>query len=221
MYTFYFSLNIHFFPIDENTGTDSDIDPQDEDFVEANCSRTEYSSPLSLKSEDKLWNRSAVTKSNDNQNTAKDRTIFRTSSDKYSMEVDSSKKHVSEITDGVLPMTLQMRSSAYLSAGHLQNLAVSNSHQFLKLGTPLLLHPGHLSVKPDTFPTTGIGHPFSSLSGVIDLENGGLPSQSITSASPFMFHLSQPMLASQVCFSRSTVLLILLIFESTKHIFSH
>ncbi|CAK6953566.1 T-box transcription factor TBX2b-like [Scomber scombrus] len=182
---------------DENTGSDSDIDPQDEDIAEASCSRTEYSSPSSLRSEDILWNRSAVSKSNDNQNTAKDRTIFRTSSDKYSMEVDSSKNHESENTDGVLPMTSQTRSSSYLSAGHLQNLALSNSHQFLKLGTPLLFHPGHLSVKPDTFPTTGIGHPFSSLSGVNDLENGGLPSQSITSPSPFMFHLSQHMLASQ------------------------
>ncbi|XP_044225499.1 T-box transcription factor TBX2b-like [Thunnus albacares] len=182
---------------DENTGSDSDIDLQDEDITETSCSRTEYSSTLSLKSEDILWNRSAVNQSNDNQDTAKDKTIFRTSGDKYSTEVDSSKNHTSEVKDGVLPMMMQTGSSSSLSVGHLQNLALSNSQQFLKLGSPWVFHPGHLSVKPDTFPTTGIGHPFSSLSGVNDLENGGLSSQSITSPSPFMFHLSQNMLASQ------------------------
>ncbi|KAM7374105.1 hypothetical protein PAMP_006782 [Pampus punctatissimus] len=181
----------------DNTGSDSDIDIQDEDIAEDSFSRTEYSSPLSLRSEDILWNRSAVSKSNDNQDTTKVKTIFRTSGDEYSMEMDSSKNHMSEIKDGLLPMMLQAQSSSSLSAGHLQNFALSNSQQFLKHGAPLLFHPRHLSVKPHTFSTTRIRHPFSSLPGENDLENGGPSSQSITSPSPFIFHLSQHMLASQ------------------------
>ncbi|KAF7668914.1 hypothetical protein LDENG_00274690 [Lucifuga dentata] len=42
-----------------------------------------------------------------------------------------------------------------------------------------------------------MGHLFSSLSAVNRLENGGLFSQSISSPTAFMFHLSQHMLASQ------------------------
>ncbi|KAM7397729.1 hypothetical protein PAMA_005857 [Pampus argenteus] len=173
---------------DNNTGSDSDIDIQDEDIAEASFSRTEYSSPLSLRSEDVLWNSSAVSETNGNRDT---------SGDEYSVEMDSSKNHTSEIKDGLFPMMLQAQSSSSLSAGHLQNLALSNSQQFLKLRAPLLFHPRHLSVKPHAFSTTRMRHPFSSLPGENDLENGGLSSQSITSPSPFIFHLSQHMLASQ------------------------
>lgn len=159
-------------------------------------------SSLSRKSED-----IALSKANDNQDVANERTTFRTSDDTYYMEIDSSKKPTSEIKDGVLPLTLQTQSSSPLSAGHLQTLDFSSAHsqQFLKLGAPLLFHPGQLSVKPEAFSATGMGHLFSSLPGVNNLENGGLSSQSITSPSPLMFHLSQHMLASQVRFSKITV----------------
>ncbi|XP_070773633.1 T-box transcription factor TBX2b-like [Enoplosus armatus] len=184
---------------ENNIGSDSDIDLQDEDIAEASSSRTEHMCTLSQKSEEMLWNKSALSKRNDNQDTTNERTAFRASGDMYPVEVDSSKKHMSEIRDGVLPMMLQTQSSSSLAAGPLQTLDFSNAHsqQFLKLGTPLLFHPGQLSVKPEAFSTTGMGHLFSSLPGVNNLENGGLSSQSITSASPFMFHLSQHMLASQ------------------------
>uniref|UniRef100_A0A8C9XTN2 T-box transcription factor 2a n=1 Tax=Sander lucioperca TaxID=283035 RepID=A0A8C9XTN2_SANLU len=167
---------------------DSDVDLQEKDIAEASCSRTEHVSTLSQKSEEILWNEAAHSKSDDNQDTTKERTMFRSSDDMYSMEIDSSKRHMSETKDGVLPMMLQTQSSSSLSAGHLQTLDFSSAHsqQFLKLGAPLLFHPGQLSVKPE-----GMGHLLSSLPGV---ENGGLSSQSITSPSPFMFH---HMLASQ------------------------
>lgn len=199
-------MNITIFPTDENNiGSDSDIDLQDEDFTEASSSRTEHVSTLSQKSEEILWSRSALSK--DNQDTTKARTMFRTSDDLFSMEGDSFKKHTSEIKDGVLPAMSQMQSSSSLSADRLQTLDFSSVHsqQFLKLGAPLLFHPGQLSAKPEAFSTTGMGHLFSSLPGVNNLESGGISSQSITPPSPFMFHLSQHMLASQVRFSRSTV----------------
>ncbi|KAA8587164.1 T-box transcription factor TBX2b [Etheostoma spectabile] len=173
---------------ENNIGSDSDVDLQDKDIVEASCSRTEHVSTLSQRSEEMLWNEAAHSKSDDNQDTTKERTIFRSSDDMCSTECDSSKRPTSETNDGVLPMMLQTQSSSSLSAGHLQTLDFSSVHsqQFLKLGAPLLFHPGQLSVKPE-----GTGHLLSSLPGV---ENGGLSSQSITSPSPFMFH---HMLASQ------------------------
>ncbi|XP_074467257.1 T-box transcription factor TBX2b-like [Sebastes fasciatus] len=176
---------------DNNIGSDSDIDLQDEDIAEASCSRTEHVSTLRQKSDEIPWNQPALSRSDDNQDTTKERTVFRTSDDLYSTEMDSSKKHMSEIKDGAPLMTSQTQSSLSLGSGHLQTLDFSSAHsqQFLKLGAPLLFHPGQLSVKPD-----GVGHLLSSLPGV---ENGGLSSQSITCPSPFMFHLSQHMLASQ------------------------
>ncbi|XP_054482395.1 T-box transcription factor TBX2b-like [Anoplopoma fimbria] len=176
---------------DDNIESGSDIDLQDEDIAEVCRSRSEYMCSLNQKSEDILWNKPALNESNGNQDSTRGRTMFRSSDFMYSAESDSSKKHMSEIQDGLLPMMLQTPSSSPLSAGHLQTLDFSSAHsqQFLKLGAPLLFHPGQLSLKPE-----GMGHLLPSLPAV---ENGCLPSQSITSPSPFMFHLSQHMLASQ------------------------
>uniref|UniRef100_A0A3Q3ESL1 T-box transcription factor 2a n=1 Tax=Labrus bergylta TaxID=56723 RepID=A0A3Q3ESL1_9LABR len=140
----------------------------------------------------------AVSKSPGSDDKIKERTIFRTSDDSSSKEAKASKKPTSEIKDGAQPMLLQDSSS--LSAAQRQTLDFSSVHrqqQFLKLGAPLLLHPGQLSMKPEVFPAAGMGHLLSSLPGVNNPENGGFSSQSFTSASPFMFHLSQHMLASQ------------------------
>ncbi|XP_036976743.1 T-box transcription factor TBX2b-like [Acanthopagrus latus] len=179
---------------ENNIGSDSDIDLQDEDATEA---RTELASTLSQRSEETPWSKSALSKSNDNQDATKERTTFRTADDTCSVEVDPSRKRSSEMKDGVLPRMLQGSSS--LGAAHLQTLDFSSaaSQQFLKLGAPLLLHPGQLAAKPEAFSSAGVGHLFSSLPGVNNQENGGLSSQSIHPPSPFIFHLSQHMLASQ------------------------
>uniref|UniRef100_A0A3Q3LJK5 T-box transcription factor 2a n=1 Tax=Mastacembelus armatus TaxID=205130 RepID=A0A3Q3LJK5_9TELE len=178
-------------------GSDSCTELQDEAVVEANCSRTEHTPTLSLKREEILWNRSALSKGNSNQDTTKERTVFRAPHDHRSVEMDSSIKQMSEIKDGVLPIMLQSRSSSSINSTPLHNLDFSNVHSqhFLKLGAPLLFQPGQLSVKPQAFATAGIG--LSSLPGINDLENGGLSSQSVASSPPFMFHLSQNMLLSQ------------------------
>ncbi|XP_041808392.1 T-box transcription factor TBX2b-like [Chelmon rostratus] len=179
---------------ESNIGSDSDIDPQEEDIAEASSSRTERVSALTQRSEEIPWSKSAISKSD--ERAAKERTVSRTSDDTCCVDADSSERHMSKIKDGVLP---GMQSSSFLSAGHRQALDFSSvrSQQFLKLGAPLLVHPGQLSVKPEAFSTAGMEHVFSSLPRVNNHENGGLPSQSITSPSPFMFHLSQHMLASQ------------------------
>uniref|UniRef100_A0A3B5BAL7 T-box transcription factor TBX2b-like n=1 Tax=Stegastes partitus TaxID=144197 RepID=A0A3B5BAL7_9TELE len=154
---------------------------------------------INLKSKEMLQNSSDLSRSDNNQHSAKERTMFRTPGETFSMEMDSSEGHMREIKDGVLPVTLQSRGSSSLSAGQCHTLDFSSVHNqtFTKLGAPLLFHPGQLSKKPEAFSTLGMGHVFSTLPGVSDLDNGGLSSRSITSSSPFMFHLSQHMLASQ------------------------
>lgn len=195
-----------FFPTDDDDiGSDSDINLLDEDIAETLLSRTELMSAPGQKSEAILCNRPALMKSNDTQDPTKDRTVFRGSHDMCSVDTDFSNKSMRDIKDSFRPMMLQTQSSASISAGHLQTSGFSGSpsQQFLKLGAPLLFNPGQLSVKPDAFSSMRRGHLFSLLPGVNTTDNGGLSSQSITSPSPFMFQLSQPMLVSQVCLSRS------------------
>uniref|UniRef100_A0A3P8SH94 T-box transcription factor 2a n=1 Tax=Amphiprion percula TaxID=161767 RepID=A0A3P8SH94_AMPPE len=179
---------------DEHT-SDPDVDLQDDGISEASCSGTEHRT--SLKSKETLQNAPELRKNDNNQHATKERIMFRMPDDEYSMQMDSSDGQMKEIKDGVLPAMLQLQSSSSLSAGQCQTLDFSSVHHqtFTKLGTPFLFHPGQL--KPEAFSTLGVGHVFSSLPGVSDLENGGLSSRSIVSSSPFMFHLSQHMLASQ------------------------
>ncbi|XP_019941050.2 T-box transcription factor TBX2b-like [Paralichthys olivaceus] len=178
---------------DENN---TECDSEQEDSAEASCSRDEHASTLSLRGEELLRNMSAPCKSNDNPDATKDRAACRTSDEMYRVEMDSSKKHLSDIEDGLVPVMSQAQSPSSLRDSHHQTLDFAGAHaqQFLKLGAPLLFHPGQ---KPESFPAAGMGHLFSSLSGLNELENGGLSPQSVTSPSPFMFHLSQHMLASQ------------------------
>lgn len=191
-----------FFPLtdENNTGSDSDFD---EDAAEASCSKAEHTP--SLKNEETLWKRAAVSKSKDDQDTAKDRLVSRASEDTFSKEMNSSKK---QIKGGVVPVMLQTQGLSSLSSAHLQTLDFSSAHsqQFLKFGAPLLFQPGQLSGKPEAFPSMGMEPLFSSLSGPNELDAGGLSPQSITSSSPLMLHLSQHMLASQVRLYRGTVL---------------
>nr|XP_043897433.1 T-box transcription factor TBX3-like isoform X1 [Solea senegalensis] len=171
---------------ENNTGCDSDCDRQSEDPAEANGSWDKYAPAPSLRSEELLRNRSALSKSHDCQEATNERTVFRTSDDMYSTKRDSSIEHMGEILSS-------------LRCGRHQTLDFSgaNRQHLLKFGAPLLFHPGQLTVKPEAFPTTTTGHRFSSLSGVDELVSGELTLQSITSASPFMAHLSQHTLASQ------------------------
>lgn len=159
---------------ENDTGSDSDIDLQDEDIDKASCSQTEYLSTL----EDVQWNKSAVSKSIYNHDTAKDRTMIRNQS-------------------GISPLLLPTPMSSTGSDGHLQTLALSKRQQCLKFEAPLLFHPGQLSKKPEALPSKPTGHLISTPHGINDPVNGGMSSQSITSAAPLMFHLSHHMLASQ------------------------
>ncbi|KAM9846577.1 T-box transcription factor TBX2b-like [Aulostomus maculatus] len=176
---------------ENNTGSDSDIDLQDEDVAKASCCRSVTPSTAGLESEDLMCNRPDVSESSENQDTVKERTVFRTSAEKCSNEMDSSANHVRKIKHRVPPGSLQAASSSSISTGHFRNLVLSDSQQSLKLGSPLLFHPEQLAVTPEARPTSDMGHGLTSLPLGNDPENRGGASEAIASPSPFLFHMSQ------------------------------
>ncbi|KAM9370724.1 T-box transcription factor TBX2 [Phaethornis superciliosus] len=102
------------------------------------------------------------------------------------------------------PLMVHTDSPPHLNAGHLQSLALSGLHgqQFfspLGAGQPLFIHPGQFAMAPGAFSAMGMGHLLASVTGGGSLENGALSSTPGTAgtATPFPFHLSQHMLASQ------------------------
>ncbi|XP_030915633.1 T-box transcription factor TBX2 [Geospiza fortis] len=102
------------------------------------------------------------------------------------------------------PLMVHTDSPPHLSTGHLQSLALSGLHgqQFfspLGAGQPLFIHPGQFAMAPGAFSAMGMGHLLASVTGGGSLENGALSSAPGTAgtATPFPFHLSQHMLASQ------------------------
>ncbi|KAK1187718.1 TBX2B factor, partial [Pygoscelis papua] len=102
------------------------------------------------------------------------------------------------------PLMVHTDSPPHLSAGHLQSLALSSLHgqQFfspLGAGQPLFIHPGQFAMAPGAFSAMGMGHLLASVTGGGSLENGALSSApgAAGTATPFPFHLSQHMLASQ------------------------
>ncbi|XP_062815588.1 T-box transcription factor TBX2 isoform X2 [Anolis carolinensis] len=103
------------------------------------------------------------------------------------------------------PLMVQTDSPPHLSTGHLQSLALSSLHgqQFfnpLSAGQPFFIHPGQFAMAPGAFSAMGMGHLLASVAGAGALENGGLSAAgqaAAGTATPFPFHLSQHMLASQ------------------------
>ncbi|MEE6469556.1 hypothetical protein FKM82_008670 [Ascaphus truei] len=102
------------------------------------------------------------------------------------------------------PLMVQTESPPHLSASHLQSLALSGLHgqQFfnpLNAGQPFFIHPGQFAMAPGAFSAMGMGHLLASMTSGSGLENGALASVQAAAgaATPFPFHLSQHMLASQ------------------------
>ncbi|XP_042647360.1 T-box transcription factor TBX2 [Tyto alba] len=122
-------------------------------------------------------------------------------------ELDPSKKDVEGGglgKEAFAPLMVHTDSPPHLSAGHLQSLALSGLHgqQFfspLGAGQPLFIHPGQFAMAPGAFSAMGMGHLLASVTGGGSLENGALSSApgAAGTATPFPFHLSQHMLASQ------------------------
>ncbi|KPP77115.1 T-box transcription factor TBX2b-like [Scleropages formosus] len=130
------------------------------------------------------------------------------SENRHRKDAESSKKEadcgpLAGAKDGFSPLMVQTESPSHFSAGHLQSLALSGLHsqQFfnpLSTGQPLFIHPGQFAMAPGAFSAMGMSHLLASVSGAGGLENGSLAGQgSASTPTPFPFHLSQHMLASQ------------------------
>lgn len=202
---------------DDKTCTDSEqeLDHQDERCGGSSSPGPEPPSPFRSRCEDRGRERPVVEKKDDYldtrkssdsifsiRNLEKDKLESRPRKDTDLSKKDTENGGLSSSKDSFSPLMVQTESPSHFGAGHLQSLALSGLHsqQFfnpLNTGQPLLFHPGQFAMAPGAFSAMGMGHLLASVSG--GLENGSLSAQGTGSTtSPFPFHLSQHMLASQV-----------------------
>ncbi|XP_064833985.1 T-box transcription factor TBX2b-like isoform X2 [Oncorhynchus masou masou] len=195
------------------TDSDQELDPQEERSIAASSPRPEPTSPFSPKGDDSVRDRPLLEKKNDYldsrkesdsvfsiRNLEKDKLDHKHRKETEPTKNDTESGGISGVNNGFSPLMVQTESPSHFSASHLQSLALSGLHsqQFfnpLNMGQ-MLFHPGQFSMAPGAFSNMGMGHLLASMSGANGLENGGLSSQS-AGPSPFPFHLSQHMLASQ------------------------
>ncbi|XP_035638591.1 T-box transcription factor TBX2b-like isoform X2 [Oncorhynchus keta] len=195
------------------TDSDQELDPQEERSIAASSPRPEPTSPFSPKGDDSVRDRPLLEKKSDYldsrkecdsvfsiRNLEKDKLDHKHRQETEPTKNDTESEGISGVNNGFSPLMVQTESPSHFSASHLQSLALSGLHsqQFfnpLNMGQ-MLFHPGQFSMAPGAFSNMGMGHLLASMSGANGLENGGLSSQS-AGPSPFPFHLSQHMLASQ------------------------
>ncbi|XP_029547533.1 T-box transcription factor TBX2b isoform X2 [Salmo trutta] len=195
------------------TDSDQELEPQEERSIAASSPRPEPTSPFSPKGDDSVRDRPLLEKKSDYldsrkesdsvfsiRNLEKDKLDHKHRKETEPTKNDTESGGISGVNDGFSPLMVQTESPSHFSASHLQSLALSGLHsqQFfnpLNMGQ-MLFHPGQFSMAPGAFSNMGMGHLLASMSGANGLENGGLSSQS-AGPSPFPFHLSQHMLASQ------------------------
>ncbi|XP_029963925.1 T-box transcription factor TBX2b isoform X1 [Salarias fasciatus] len=196
---------------DEKTCTDSEqeLDHPDDRCTASNSPGPEPVSPYSSRCEEHLRDRPGAEKKDESifsiRNLEKDKGESRHRKDTAdTLTKDSEAGGISASKDVFSPLVVQTESPSHFSPSHLQSLALSGLHsqQFfnpLNAGSPLLFHPGQFAMAPGAFSAMGMGHLLASVSGAGALENGGLSGQGSGGAtpSPFPFHLSQHMLASQ------------------------
>ncbi|XP_074869697.1 T-box transcription factor TBX2 [Carettochelys insculpta] len=97
------------------------------------------------------------------------------------------------------PLLVQTDSPPQLQGLALSGLPGPQLFHPLGAGQPLFLHPGQFAMAPGAFSAVGMGHLLASVAGGGALENGALASAqgAAGTATPFPFHLSQHVLASQ------------------------
>ncbi|XP_006640960.1 T-box transcription factor TBX2b isoform X1 [Lepisosteus oculatus] len=202
---------------DEKPCADSDqeLDQQEERSAGVGSPGPEPPSPASPRCEERVKEKPSPAKKDEYPDSRKDadsifsiRSLEKDKSEgRHRKETDSSKKDadcggLSGTKDGFAPLMVQTESPSHFSAGHLQSLALSGLHsqQFfnpLNTGQPLFIHPGQFAMAPGAFSAMGMGHLLASVSS--GLENGTLSTAqgAGSTPTPFPFHLSQHMLASQ------------------------
>ncbi|KAL4647190.1 T-box transcription factor TBX2 [Arapaima gigas] len=205
---------------DEKTLTDSEqeLDHQEERCAGGSSPGQDPHSPtpFSPRGEDRVKERPSPEKKDDYpesrkqsdsvfsiRNLEKDKSENRHRKDAESSKKDADCGPLGAGKDGFSPLMVQTESPSHFSAGHLQSLALSGlpNQQFfspLNTGQPLFIHPGQFAMAPGAFSAMGMSHLLASVSGAGGLENGSLAGQgSASTPTPFPFHLSQHMLASQ------------------------
>lgn len=172
--------------IEDDGESDSDMEPQDEDFAETRSSRTDRDDTPNQKSEEMLCNMYAET---DHQQLA-----FRRLHDYHTVDADVFKTNMADNKYGDY-VVAQRQSSSTLSGGHLQALDFPPSPNFPKHHqAPGLL--GQLTAMRGPFSTAHMGQ-FSFLPKTNN-QDGILPTPTIISRPPLICQLPKHILASQV-----------------------
>ncbi|KAM4700241.1 T-box transcription factor TBX2 [Discoglossus pictus] len=197
---------------DEKFSVDSDqeLDRREVRIVRSHSPNEATSTPSSPRLEDRTKDRPTPDKKTETPEPRKDSDLFSGRSlEKDKLESRRKEEAKSDAECGSInkdpfsPLMVQTDSPPHLSASHLQSLALSGLHgqQFfnpLNAGH-MFIHPGQFAMAPGAFSAMGMGHLLASMTGGGSLDNGSLSSvQGATgAATPFPFHLSQHMLASQ------------------------
>lgn len=180
------------FLIEEDGGSDSGTEPQDDDFAETRFSRTYCECSPSQKSEGMLCN--MYTQAG-NWESVNENPVCRTLHHYLPVDADVFKKHTAANKYGDCVMA-QRQSSSALGHGWLQTLDFPLSHKFPQhLKAPALFRSERMSVMPPSSSSKHVGQ-FSFFPKTINHEGGMFPAQSVILPPPFMRQLPK-----QVCFS--------------------
>ncbi|CAG5877999.1 unnamed protein product [Menidia menidia] len=202
--TFYSPLEVVSSPLirtsacedESHSGSESDLDLQDDVSSEPSSSRTAHTN---LTSGEILPNKSDSSKRDNNQLGTNERRICDASCERYPTDFGSSENQNTTVKQGVRPIMPQTWSSSALDDIRCQTLDSTGvyAQPFARQGASFLFHPGWLSMNSESFSNMDMGPGISTLPGVREVGNRSMSSQSSATSSPLMFHLSQPMLSSQ------------------------
>lgn len=185
------------FLIEEDGGSDSGTEPQDDDFAETRFSRTDCDCTPSQKREEVLCKMYTQA---ENWKPVNENPVCRTLHHYLPVDADVFEKHTAGNKYGDCVME-QRQSSSALGRGRLQTLDFPLSHKFPQhREAPALFGSEWMSLMPPSSSSKHVGQ-FSFFPKTINHEGVMFSAQGIILPPPFMCQLPKRVLTSQVCFS--------------------
>ncbi|KAM4726100.1 T-box transcription factor TBX3-like isoform 1-T3 [Anableps anableps] len=181
----------------KETESDSDIDPEDDDVLEASLPKIAHTLTMHLRDEDVLQKIHDLSQSNNTKDGSKEVIMHRAQDDnRYIMDLGSYENQRTVIEERELPTMLQSHSLACFTNCHSPTLDFSGVyHQPFVRVRASFQEKRQLPLTPRGCTSLGVGPGFTSLTGINNCKNGGLSCQSIQASDPFP--LSQHTLGSQ------------------------
>lgn len=191
-----------FFLIEEDEGSDSGTEPQDDDFIETRFSRTDPDCTPSQKSEEERCNMRTTA---ENWEPVNENPMCRTLHYYLPVDTDVFKKHTSGNKYRDCAM-VQRQSSSTFGHGQIQTLDFPLSHRFPQhRKAPAPFGSEQVLVMPPSSSSKHMGQ-FSFFPQTISHEGVMFSAQSVGLPSSFMCQLPKHILASQVSISSHFIL---------------